>query len=213
MAQRRKPEVRDAILRAAAEAFAEGGFERAALGDIAARAGTSTGNLYKYFTSKDELFEAFLPRGFTAALARLVRVQVEALRSEPDVRALGAGHPYRRASEDLLAFTIEHREQVVFLLLRARGTRHERFVGNVVRLLVGLALEHAHATYPGFAATPTNKRALTRIYAAFVATLGAILVDERSERALREAVAAQRAYHLSGLKALFLAAPPEEVSR
>jgi AcrR family transcriptional regulator len=190
-------------LRAAAVVFAEAGFEHAALGNIVERAGTSIGNLYKYFGNKDELFSEFIPRGFTAELTNRVRAQVEALRAEPDVFVLDETHPYRRASEDLLAFTIAHRERVVFLLLRAEGTRHERFVGEAVRLLVELALEHARATYPTFASTPANKRALTRIYRAFVATLGTILANERSEQAVRQAVALQTTYHLSGLRALF----------
>lgn len=213
MAQRPKPEVRDAILRAAAEAFADGGFERAALGEIVARAGTSIGNLYKYFANKDELFAAFLPRGFTTELTQRIRAQVEALRSEPDVFALRDDHPYRRASEDLLSFTLAHREQVVFLLLRARGTKHERFAADVVRQLVELALEHARATYPTFTVTPANRRALTRIYAAFVSLLGEILTEERTEHGVRDAVALHATYHLSGLKALFLAARPKEASR
>jgi AcrR family transcriptional regulator len=213
MAQRPKPEVREAIQKAAAEAFAEGGFERAALGDIVGRAGTSIGNLYKYFANKDELFEDFMPRGFTKELTDRVRAQVEALRSEPDVFALDDGHPYRRASEDLLAFTVAHRARVVFLLLRARGTKHERFADAVVRLLVALAIEHARTAYPAFAITRATKRTLTRIYRAFVATLGTILAEERAERAVREAVALQSAYHLSGLEALFLSAKGMETSR
>jgi len=212
MAQRPKAEVREAILKAAAEAFAEGGFERAALGDIVARAGTSIGNLYKYFANKDELFAEFIPRGFTTDLTNRVRAQVEALRAEPNVLALDDEHPYRRASEDLLAFTIAHREQVVFLLLRAQGTKHERFAGEVVRLLVELALEHARTTYPTFVITPPIKRALARIYKAFVGTLGAILAEERAEQAVRWAVALQATYHLSGLKALFVLAQPGEPS-
>jgi AcrR family transcriptional regulator len=203
MTQRPKAEVRDAILRAAGEAFAEAGFERAALGDIVARAGTSIGNLYKYFANKDELFAAFIPREFTADLKRRVRTQVEALRGESDAFSLDAEHPYRRASEDVLRFTIANRDRVVFLLLRAEETSHERFTDEVTRMLVGLAQEHARATYPAFAITPAAKRALSRIYRGFVTTLGTILADERTERAVREAVAAQTTYHLSGLKALF----------
>ena len=213
MAQRPKPEVRDPRRMAAAEAFADSGFERAALADIVERAGTSIGNLYKYFANKDELFADFIPRGFTAELEHRIRAQVEALRAEPDVSALGHDHPYRRASEELLAFTIAHRERVVFLLLRAQGTQHERFASDVVLLLVELALEHAYATYPTFAVTPARKRALTRIYKAFVATLGTILAEERSERAVREAVALQGSYHLSGLKAFFVSARPGEAAR
>jgi AcrR family transcriptional regulator len=213
MAQRPKPEVREAIQKAAAEAFAEAGFERAALGDIVERAGTSIGNLYKYFANKDELFEDFIPRGFTTELTGRVRAQVEALRSEPNVFALDAAHPYRQASEQLLAFTITHRERVVFVLLRAQGTKHERFANEVVRLLVELAIEHARTTFPTFDVTPATKRALTRIYRAFVATLGTILAEERAEYAVRDAVALHATYHLSGLKALFLSLKTREASR
>ena len=88
-----------------------------------------------------------------------------------------------------------------------------RTVNDVVRLLVELAIEHAHATYPTFAVTPATKRTLTRIYRGFVATLGAILAEERAEHAVREAVARHATYHLSGLKALFLSAKTREASR
>lgn len=204
MAQYLKTEVRRAVLQAAGEAFAEAGFERAGLGDIVGRAGTSIGNFYKYFPNKDALFDAFLSRAFTAELKQRVRAQVEALRAEPDAFALGAEHPYRRASEDLLRFTLANRERVVFLLLRAAGTKYERFVGELTRLLVALAEEHARVSYPGFVPTPASKRGLRRIYAAFVGAVGAILADEGSERAVREAIALQTTYHLTGLKAVFV---------
>jgi len=209
MVQTPKPAVREAILNAAGEVFAEGGFQRAALGDIVERAGTSIGNLYKYFANKDELFTEFIPRGFTTELTKRVRAQVESLRSETNVFGLADDHPYRRASEDLLSFAIAHRDRVAFLLLRAQGTKHERFASEVVRLLVELALEHARSTYPSFAVTPASKRTLTRIYRALVASLGAILREERAEHAVREAVARQATYHLSGLKALFAASRGE----
>jgi len=213
MAQRPKPEVREAILKAAAEAFAEGGFERAALGDVVQRAGTSIGNLYKYFANKDELFAEFIPRGFTTEFTNRVRAQVEALRTERNVFALDEAHPYRRASEELLTFTIAHRERVVFLLLRAQGTKHERFASEVVRLLVELALGYVCSAYPDLAITPAVKRTLTRIYKAFVSSLGTILVEERSEQAVRAAVASHATYHLSGLQALFVSARTSEVSQ
>jgi AcrR family transcriptional regulator len=213
MVQRPKPEVREAILQAAGEVFAEVGFQRAALADIVARAGTSIGNLYKYFANKDELFAAFMPRGFSTELTTRVRAQVEALRSETSVFGLVDDHPYRRASEELLSFTIAHRDRVIFLLLRAQGTTYERFVSDAVRLLVELATDYTRASYSSFAVTSASKRALTRIYRAFVATLGAILVEERAEHALREALALHATYHLSGLKALFVSSSKGEARR
>lgn len=209
MPQRPKMQVREAILQAAAEVFAQVGFERAVLGDVVERAGTSIGNLYKYFPNKAELFAAFMPRSFPAELERRLRAQVEALRGEYDAFSLPAEHPYRRASQELLTFAIADRQRVIFLLLRAQGTRYEHFPEKLVDFLVQLAFEHARVTYPGFSPTRARKRAFARLYRAFLGTLAAILVDERGAAAVRRAVALQATYHLSGLKAVFLGAGPQ----
>jgi AcrR family transcriptional regulator len=51
---------RERLLIAAAKVFAERGFERASVDEIAAEAGLSKGSLYWNFASKDDLFEALL---------------------------------------------------------------------------------------------------------------------------------------------------------
>lgn len=51
---------RGQILRAAATAFAEEGFHRTKVRDIADRAGLAEGTIYNYFASKDELLLALL---------------------------------------------------------------------------------------------------------------------------------------------------------
>ena len=86
LAQRPKPEVRAAFVTAAASLFAEIGYDAATMGAVAERAGSSIGNLYKYFASKEELFVAVLSSltteqpDFSARLA--------ALPPPRDVRAL-----------------------------------------------------------------------------------------------------------------------------
>ncbi|MCI0995190.1 TetR/AcrR family transcriptional regulator [Pseudomonas corrugata] len=47
---------RDAILQAATEVFQEHGFERASMAQVSARIGGSKSTLYRYFSSKEELF-------------------------------------------------------------------------------------------------------------------------------------------------------------
>jgi AcrR family transcriptional regulator len=49
---------RDAILKIAAEAFMEMGYERASMAEISARVGGSKATLYSYFESKEQLFVA-----------------------------------------------------------------------------------------------------------------------------------------------------------
>ncbi len=58
-------ERRQAIVAAAAEVFLEIGYERASMDEVARRAGGSKATLYKYFSSKEELFETVV-RNYSA---------------------------------------------------------------------------------------------------------------------------------------------------
>lgn len=53
-----KSEVRERILRAAMESFAQTGYDKTKMDDIAKRLGLSKGTLYLYFKSKEDLFLA-----------------------------------------------------------------------------------------------------------------------------------------------------------
>lgn len=56
---------REGIVAAAAEVFQEIGYERASMDEVARRAGGSKATLYKYFSSKEELFETVV-RNYSA---------------------------------------------------------------------------------------------------------------------------------------------------
>jgi AcrR family transcriptional regulator len=49
-------QVRDRIIRAAVEVFAERGYHQATIADVVARSGLSVGAIYTHFTGKEELF-------------------------------------------------------------------------------------------------------------------------------------------------------------
>jgi AcrR family transcriptional regulator len=197
--------MRAAILEAAAEELAEAGFAGAKLSTIAARAGTSVGNFYKYFANKEALFAEAVPDDLVGAFRALLRRRVGALGIERDVNALDASHPYRAASDELLRFALVHRAQLLFLLRSADGTPYAGVAEEVARELARLAERYAREAYPTMAHTAATRRALLRIYRGFVAQIAAILAEERSERALTEAVARVGAYHLQGLRAFFRA--------
>lgn len=67
---RRKQEKRDKILAAAAGVFAENGFSRTTMAQVAERADVGKGTLYEYFPSKEELyfnvFESFVRQVYGA---------------------------------------------------------------------------------------------------------------------------------------------------
>ena len=69
---------RDELLRVALRLFAERGFDRTTIADIAAATGTAHGLVYHYFSSKNELLLAVLERfSFLPELRRLLDVSPE----------------------------------------------------------------------------------------------------------------------------------------
>ena len=203
MPQVLKESVRDRLIGAAVEVFAGRGYEGAGMGEIAAAAGVSTGNVYRYFPGKRELFDAVVPPAFVRRFRQLLRLRVRALEGVRDVRDLPADAPYHLASEELLRFCIDHRLRVIVLLARSAGSRYERFAEHTVEDLVRLAVAHFRSVDPGVELSRSMRFDLTEIYRAFVQVLVAILVRFETEASIREAVAAYTRYHLAGLKSFF----------
>ncbi|WP_105615752.1 TetR/AcrR family transcriptional regulator [Vallitalea okinawensis] len=63
--QYKKEEVRNAILEQAENEFLEKGFEKASIRSIAKSAGTTIGNFYNYFSSKEAIFDALVEAEYT----------------------------------------------------------------------------------------------------------------------------------------------------
>lgn len=201
MIQRKKPEIREAIVAAAAEVFAQVGYEGATLAGIAARAESSVGNVYKYFRDKEELFEAAIPLSLAAELRAALKARVESLGAARDVSAIPSSHPYRVASARLLELVVSRRAAAVFLLRRSRGTAHAGFAERVAEDLARGARRYAARAYDGLRLDAPARRTLARIYRGFVAGLASILEEERSAAALELASEQLARYHLAGVRA------------
>jgi AcrR family transcriptional regulator len=196
MVQTLKPETRARVLAAAEQAFAEAGYEGATVAGIAERAGVSTGNVYRYFESKDALFYEVLPESFPAAFLRLVRRRVRALARAEDLTALNASA--RSEAEELLRFWIEHRLRVVTLLDRAKGSRHEAFADQFVRTLMRPTLAKLRADKRA-PLTAGTRFVLEQIFRNTVRTIVAILEAHEDEAAIRNAFQGFWSYQLAGL--------------
>jgi AcrR family transcriptional regulator len=81
------PDRRLAILEAAREAFAEGGYHRTSLGSVAERAGVSKALLYEHFSGKRELHAAMLELHVDELVARINAALVGAEPGEERLRA------------------------------------------------------------------------------------------------------------------------------
>ncbi len=203
MAQFLKDEVRGRIVDAGLAVFAEAGYAAASVARIAAAAGVSTGNVYRYFENKRALFDEVLPASFPRQLRALVRARVEALEGVGDIRDLAREAPYRVLSESLLQFALANRLRLVLLLGKAEGTEYERFAETIARDLVGQAIAWA-ASNRVEAPSPPAHFALEQMYRNFVEALARILARYQKEAAVREAMERLSTYHLAGVQAFFL---------
>lgn len=198
MPQVLKAEVRERIVRAALAAFAKAGFPATTMSDIARGAGMAVANLYRYYPSKDELFDAAVPatlvQRFEALLEQSVRAHAHLAGAASEVD--------EAAGRDLLDFWIEHRLVVLILLDRSSGSIHEGFGQRFVVRLVALTLGEMRARNPGLVVPREARLVLEQIFENTRRMIGAILEASEDERAIRRAVAAFRAYQVAGLGAL-----------
>jgi AcrR family transcriptional regulator len=203
MVQVPKDHVREAFVAAAAEAFAELGYAATSMAAVAERAGSSVGNLYKYFGGKQQLFEAAVPAELVQELQRRTRARMRALGAHKDVRELPPGAEYHALAGELLDYCLQHRAAVVVVLARAEGTPFASFAPAFVEKLVEWALDYARVPYPALKATPELRFVLRHVYASYVQAMAETLQKFPNEARARAVIALLTYQHQGGLKHLF----------
>lgn len=124
--------VRSRLLEAAAAAFAEKGYDGTRVGDIARRAGLSTGAIYSQFANKSDLLMSALVERTTSTFD----TSLEKLRQKPyDEALLGASMVFRQIDEPLLLDAIAAAQRDDGLADRLRADFREREQGTLAFVL------------------------------------------------------------------------------
>lgn len=192
-----KSETRERVMAAAEAIFAESGFRGATMAAIAERAGISTGNVYRYFASKEELFETLFPESFADELMRLLRKRVGSLTRTADLLELDA--EARGDAEALLRFWVEHRRKVVVLLDRAEGSARADVRGRFVEALVRPTSDSLRERAGGRRLAKVERLLLRQLFDNTVRTLVAILDESSDDAEIRNAFEGFWSYQLAGL--------------
>ncbi|MBE9102687.1 helix-turn-helix domain-containing protein [Vacuolonema iberomarrocanum] len=200
MAQVLKEQIRFKILDASARAFVEAGYQGATVSDIARLAGVAVGNIYRYFGGKEELFKAVVTAEFAEKLLMLLRKNIKTLShagndADLDDAALDA-------QEQLLAFWITHRRQVIIILDRCKGTEFEGFADQFVEIMVTLAVTHARDLGNRADFDPDMQFVLQTVFRNTVKVIVSILEHHEREEDIRNAFRLFRRYQLDGLNGL-----------
>jgi len=112
--ERERKRHREEILEAAEAVFAEKGFHRTTVEDVAARAEFSVGTLYNFFSSKEELFTSLIEKRIEQLSTTVTEVLEEVKAPEEAVRVLlrsRINHAFRHQgiiSLDLLEYLHDH---------------------------------------------------------------------------------------------------------
>ncbi|MDH7490531.1 MAG: TetR/AcrR family transcriptional regulator [Anaerolineae bacterium] len=137
--QQRAEETRARILNAAADCFAQHGYEAASVAEICERAGVSKGAFYHHFPSKQDLFMALLNDWLEGLDAGLRAVQVQAANVPQALRDMAGmvGFVLSSAGERLPMFlefwTQAARDPDVWAATIAPYRRYREFFVQLVR--------------------------------------------------------------------------------
>ena len=189
MVQVLKPAVRARIQDAALRCFATDGYPGTSMAAVAAAAHTASANLYRYYASKQELFNAVIPRDLADRHDKLLDTRVAALTQEaPNAQA---------AAAELLGFWLDHRLAMVVLLDRAEGTHFAHYPAAFVQRLVG----HAEQALNG-RPSPVQYEILQLVFDNTRRAIARILATGTDREETAALITAFWSYQLPGLNGL-----------
>ncbi|MBT9155960.1 MAG: HTH-type transcriptional regulator RutR [Firmicutes bacterium] len=129
--QYQKEEVRSRILAAALDEFEQHGYLGAQVRRIAERAGVSTGNLYRYFASKDDIFDTIV----RASYERIAALMTDAVSFCSDSQVRGIRSLARHLALGIMAVYATHGRQLAIIHEKSVGSRHEDFLQTVTAMI------------------------------------------------------------------------------
>lgn len=129
MAQIKKKDISDRILKEARREFLKRGFEKSSLREIASSSEVSLSNLYSYYSSKDALFSAVV-----ASLKETLDAVAETFRTyQPDSAALDPLELEIERAKIAAKFIYDHRTDFHLLLNQSNGSSLEHFYEQLVQ--------------------------------------------------------------------------------
>ena len=119
-----KEDIRGRILTVARQQFGQKGYSKTSMREIAELAGCGVGNIYNYFTNKDELFREVV-RPVLYALEAMLQ-EHHGIRGE-DIMMMRSETYLKSCIDEYVSLIDKHRALMGILLFRAQGSSLERF--------------------------------------------------------------------------------------
>ncbi len=119
-----KEDIRGRVLAVARQQFGQKGYAKTSMREIAGLAGIGVGNIYNYFTNKDELF-CEVVRPVLNALEAMLQ-EHHGIRGE-DIMMMRSEKYLKSCIDEYVSLIDKHRGLMEILLFRAQGSSLEHF--------------------------------------------------------------------------------------
>ena len=114
-----KEDIRGRILTVARQQFGQKGYPKTSMREVAELAGVGVGNIYNYFTNKDELFHEVV-RPVLCALEAMLQ-EHHGIRGE-DIMMMRSEKYLKSCIDEYVSLIDKHRSLMEILLFRAQGS-------------------------------------------------------------------------------------------
>lgn len=130
--QYQKDQVRSNIVNEALKEFMNKGYEGASIRSIAKNSNTSVGNIYKYFTSKEDLYESLIGSVYNRLVDYISKFDKVELNEKAEII-------FYELMEKLLEIFNESNIEISILLNQSKGSKYENcksiFVDFITRIV------------------------------------------------------------------------------
>lgn len=143
-----KENIRDCILKVARQQFEQKGYSKTSMREIAESAGVGVGNIYNYFTNKDELFREVV-RPVLYALEAMLQ-EHHGIQGE-DIMMMRSEEYLKSCIDEYVSLIDKHSALMKILLFHAQGSSLECFRENFTDRsteLVKIWFASMHQKYP-----------------------------------------------------------------
>jgi AcrR family transcriptional regulator len=128
--QVKKDEIRALIIRHALDEFELNGYSGTQMRTIANKAQTSIGNIYRYFTNKDDLFDAIVQPVYMKVSALIF----DLYKNDP-VSLANISLITQRVSHGIMQVYAKHGRELMVLVDKNKGSRYENFIKTLVNMV------------------------------------------------------------------------------
>ncbi len=203
MVQYKKNTVKQRILSAALNEFALKGYKKSTISGIADKAEIATGNIYRYFKSKSDLFLEVIPETFVNNLLSIISNKVTALEGVKSIVTLSNNSDFHLFSAEMIDFIIENRSIIIILLIGSEGSIYENVPRKIMLHTRELAIKYFKSINPDITLTKIQQELLYTVYWNSLRTTSEIMQKYSDTNELREALSMQIKYHQGGLGNIF----------